>query len=236
MNPKIYPVIHYLDWETTYVEVVKAINCGADGVFLISHRNNDDDIIESAQDIRIRFPDFPVGINFLSKGPSVAARICYGQGFHMMWGDNVGVSSSGVVEPAMEIHHFQHGGNDSKAFEVFASVAFKYQQHEPRPEVAARVALEMGFIPTTSGAGTGEAPGLMKIANMSRATDGVLAVASGMTPENVSMYAPYLSHILVATGVALDEHRLDPDKLRLLIENSKGPHKIMVNLTLNLKD
>ena len=38
-----------------------------------------------------------------------------------------------------------------------------------------------------------------------------------MTPENVASYAPYLSHILVATGVALDEHSIDVEKLTQLI-------------------
>jgi len=72
-----------------------------------------------------------------------------------------------------------------------------------------------GFIPTTSGSATGKAPQLAKIISMSQ--HGVLAVASGMTPDNVSDYAPYLSHILVSTGISLDEYRIDPDKLKRLI-------------------
>ena len=87
--------------------------------------------------------------------------------------------------------------------------------------VELRNALAAGFIPTTSGSGTGSAPDLEKIVAMSRATGGVLAIASGMTPWNVAQYAPYLSHILVATGIALDEHRIDADKLCLLIANAR---------------
>lgn len=34
---KVYPVIHYYNKETTISEAAKVFECGADGVFLISH-------------------------------------------------------------------------------------------------------------------------------------------------------------------------------------------------------
>lgn len=103
------------------------------------------------------------------------------------------------------------------AISVFGSVAFKYQPDEPNPAEAARQALAVGMIPTTSGAATGLAPEIAKIKGMSAAASGRLAVASGMTPDNVAEYAPHLSHILVATGVARDEHTLDPLLLRRFV-------------------
>lgn len=217
-SPKILPVIHYLDRATAFAEVNKAVQCGADGAFLISHHGNDEELLDVGVAIKKEHPDFPIGINLLSIDALDAARSATALAFPMLWGDDVGVDSRGLTD---EGHHIAAMVCANPGFQVFASVAFKYRPHEPDPVKAAQNALEARFIPTTSGSGTGSAPELEKIVAMSKATGGVLAIASGMTPSNVAQYAPYLSHILVATGIAMDEHRIDVDKLRLLIEHAR---------------
>lgn len=215
-SPKIFPVIHYLDRDTAFSEVDMAVTFGADGVFLISHRGNDRELLEVGAAIQKKYPDFPIGINLLSTGAVDAVAQALSQGYPMLWGDDVGVDSMGMTEVGFRV------AATSPGLIVFASVAFKYRPYEPDPSKAARYALDAGFIPTTSGSGTGSAPDLAKIMEMSQATNGVLAVASGMTPENVAQYAPYLSHILVATGIAVDDHRMDPEKLSILISNARA--------------
>jgi predicted TIM-barrel enzyme len=97
---------------------------------------------------------------------------------------------------------------------VFAGVAFKHQRPEPNPELAARMADKFGFIASTSGSATGVAAEVDKIARLRTALgDAPLAIASGVTPENVHEYAPHLSHILVATGVSESFHEFDYEKL-----------------------
>jgi hypothetical protein len=218
-TPKILPVIHYLDRETAFAEVGTAVLCGADGVFLISHNGNDEELLDVGVALKKKHPGFPIGINLLSTGALEAARSATALAFPMFWGDDLGVDSNGVNDAGRQIEAVRHG---NPGFQVFASVAFKYRPHEPDPAKAAQNALAAGFIPTTSGSGTGSAPDLEKIVAMSGATGGVLAIASGMTPWNVAQYARYLSHILVATGIALDQHRIDADKLGLLIANSRA--------------
>ena len=218
-NPRIIPVIHYLDRETAFAEVGTAVLCGADGVFLISHHGNDEELLDVGVAIKRKHPGFPIGINLLSTGALEAARSATALAFPMLWGDDLGVDSNGVTDAGRQIEALRHG---NPGFQVFASVAFKYRPHEQDPAKAAQNALAAGFIPTTSGSGTGSAPDLEKIVAMSSSTGGVLAIASGMTPWNVAQYAPYLSHILVATGISLDEYRIDADKLRLLIANARS--------------
>lgn len=218
-SPKIYPVIHYLDRETSFAEVGTAVLCGADGVFLISHHGNDQELLDVGAAIRKKHPGFPIGINLLSTNARDAKANAVSLGFPMLWGDDVGVDSTGLTEVG------SHMAAPCPGLMVFASVAFKYRPYEPDAAKAARCALEAGFIPTTSGPGTGSAPDIEKIVAMSMATGGMLAIASGMTPWNVAEYAPFLSHILVATGIAIDEHRMDADKLGLLIANARaGTH------------
>lgn len=229
MNPKIYPVVHYLNRRTAFAEADKAAQGGADGIFLIAHPGPnhsrreaqalDQELLEVGVKIRAKLPGFPIGINLLSTGALMAAQDAIEYDYPMVWGDNMGVDSSGVRPVGREIANAKQDAGS--AIEVFASVAFKYQREELDPARAAHVALSTGFIPTTSGSATGSAPDVAKIASMSEATKGVLAIASGMTPENVALFAPHLSHILVATGIAIDEHKLDISRLRQLIANSR---------------
>ena len=229
MNPKIFPVVHYLDRATAFSEADKAAQGGADGIFLIAHPSArmspgeaqalDRELLAIGVDIQANLANFPIGINLLSTAPIIAAESAIQQGYWMVWGDDMGVDSTGVNQTGQQIAAAK--ASHGSPIEVFASVAFKYRRAEPDPAQAAAMALSAGFIPTTSGSATGNAPEVAKIASISEATKGVLAIASGMTPENIALFAPYLSHVLVATGIAIDEHRLDASRLRQLIVNSR---------------
>ncbi len=100
----------------------------------------------------------------------------------------------------------------------------KYQAFEPDPGLAAAKALELSFTPTTSGAATGSAPSLAKIEGIRRAIgpDAPLACASGMTLDNIAVFAPLLSHVLVATGVSRDEHHFDARRLETFIHLARS--------------
>jgi len=78
---------------------------------------------------------------------------------------------------------------------------------------------------TTSGVATGHSADLEKINTFRRACgDSPLAVASGITPENVKQYIPMVDAVLVATGINFkdDFYNIDPVKLALLMENIGG--------------
>lgn len=216
---KIYPVIHFLSRGLALDQVAVARDCGADGVFLISHHGNDDELVVVARAAKQAHPDFRIGINLLSQNPLQACIQAKDERLDMVWADDMGVGSGGVNAMAEELSHFAQVHPE---IQLFASVAFKYCTREPDPPRAAQMAQSLGFIPTTSGSATGHAPEVQKIKDMSAATQGGLAIASGMTPENIGLYAPYLSHILVATGIGMDEYRINPARLKLLIENC-GP-------------
>jgi predicted TIM-barrel enzyme len=159
-------------------------------------------------------PDFEIGINMLHTNPVAAAQAALAGKLNMVWADNMGVNSEGLSAVGEDMRQF---AADHPEIALFASVAFKYQPVDLDPARAARNAQAAGFIATTSGEATGAPPDLFKIASMSVATGAELAVASGMSPENVGEFSPLLSHILVASGIAIDEYRLDPLKLTQLI-------------------
>lgn len=215
---KTYPVIHFLNRQLALSEVGVARDAGADGVFLISHQGDDATLIDVAQQARDAHPGFPIGINLLSRSAEDAVHATVAHGLPMVWADDMGVSSAGLSQEGVRLAAL---ACSYPGLMFFASVAFKYQAPEPRPDEAARQALAAGFLPTTSGAGTGQAPDVGKVASMSAAAGGLLAVASGMTPENIATFAPYLSHCLVATGIGHDEHRIDFEKLVRFIAASR---------------
>ena len=217
---KILPVIHHLDDTTTLTHADLARACGADGVFLISHSGDDSGLPALANTIAGRWrqsTDTPalIGINLLNTAPTAAFGYALAHGLDAIWADAPGVSSYGASKSGQKLSDLAKA---HPQVAVFASVAFKYQPDEANPPAAAREAVKLGMIPTTSGAGTGIAPTVEKIEGMSKAVNGKLAVASGMTCENVAEFAPHLSHILVATGVSKNEHEFDETLLRRFVE------------------
>lgn len=211
-SPAVFPVIHYLDADTAFSEILVARTCGADGVFLISHGNSDVALLGVARLAIREHEGFPIGLNLLSMPCIQAARMAMDVGSTMVWADDMGVGSMGLTAEGKEMSALSRA---NPQLQLFASVAFKYRPHESDPVAAATKARTAGFVPTTSGSATGQAPDRTKIETM--AAGGSLAIASGMTPENVHLYAPFLTQILVATGVARTEHHIDPAKLKALI-------------------
>lgn len=214
---KIYPVIHYKDHSTTLNEARIAYEAGADGVFLISHLGHNENLIPVAVEIK-KTLGFHVGLNFLGNDAMYTAKIVKEYGLDMVWSDYCGLSSEGLSLEGYELHFW---ADYNKNIEIFASIAFKYQADEPNPPLAAELAKKYGFIPTTSGSGTGHAPTVDKIESMSTATGGWLAVASGMTPENIEQFKDHISHVLVSTGISKDEYHFDEEKIKRFVKLAK---------------
>jgi predicted TIM-barrel enzyme len=210
---KVLPVIHYVDHETTLKQADLAFEAGADGVFLITHSSYccDSDLLRPLITLRQAYTKKFIGLNLLSANAVEAFKIARDVNASGVWIDDPGITSNGVTPQGLELHA---ASKQAPHIEVYASVAFKYQNPEPNPPAAAHNAVMQGFIPTTSGAATGVPPDLEKIVAMYKRTQPWgLAVASGMTPDNVVPYVPYLSHILVSTGVSANENHFDYEKL-----------------------
>lgn len=212
---QVLPVVHYLNYTQALAEADLAFRAEADGVFLISHGNENKALPRLARILKDRHPGKRIGLNLLGESPLLALDIAEQCGVDMVWADNPGVTSAGWTPEGAALASALRGGG---AVTFFGSVAFKYQPIEPEPGRAAVLAAMNGMLPTTSGSATGSAPEVEKVRLMSEALGGgPLAVASGMTPENVSDYLPYITHYLVATGVSVDAHHFDEAKLRAFI-------------------
>lgn len=226
---KIYAVVHHSNLPLSLAQAKIAVDGGADGVFLISHKGEDSAVAQVAGQLRYIWDTWPaqrdaaapfIGINLLQTNPSSALVLAASLRLDAVWLDAPGVSSKG---PTPGVQLLTECMRRHPSVSVFGSVAFKYQPADPDPAGAAAQALAAGMIPTTSGTATGVAPSMANVKSMSAATGGLLAVASGMTPANVAEYTPFLSHILVATGISQTEHSIDPQLLASFVAAVRGP-------------
>jgi predicted TIM-barrel enzyme len=70
---------------------------------------------------------------------------------------------------------------------------------------------------TTSGEATGRAAEPAKLQAMhEEAGETPLGIASGITPDNVRAYTPYVTWFLVASGISVDFHNLSPELVKSL--------------------
>lgn len=215
IRPRIFPVIHLSTLALLLANAARCVRAGVDGVFLIDMSGRDDWIDDACGVVRKSFPELRIGVNRLSVGAEASVQRSLAIGVEMTWADNSGITSVGPSPMARSIS----GMVAATAHEFFAGVAFKYQQPEIDPGRAAKWATDLGLVPTTSGDATGVPAAQDKIEAMREAL-GVgqrLAIASGITPENVSRYRHLATDFLVATGISIDEHELDPQRLAMLV-------------------
>lgn len=214
MIMEVLPVIHIKTKTSALRQLELVLKAGADGAFFISHMGEDKLVVDVADDAKRFFEDAKIGINLLSMNPVYACGESVMYGLDMVWGDDMGFDSVRNSQTSNFISRF---AMEFPEKDVFASVAFKYRPKEQSPTAAAARALGFGFVPTTSGEATGSPPSVEKVAAMSKVVGGRLAVASGLTPENIKAYAPYISHALVATGISKAEGEFDEGRLREFI-------------------
>jgi len=216
---RIWPVIHVLDAPAAIANAAIAASAGAYGVFLIQMDGQDHLLDPIGKAIAQEFPSLALGVNYLSMEADFALSRSIRQGYQATWSDKPGVRSDGanaMAEAAADqLRRVEHT--------FFASVAFKYQPVDHDPGKAAQQALALGMVPTTSGSATGVAPNLEKLRLMRQAigSENRLAVASGVTPVNVGAIAPYVTDILVATGIGRDFYTFDAGLLQQLLTSAR---------------
>lgn len=213
----ILPVIHYADDNQAMRNAERAVAAGCPGVMLIEMSGKNHVLPQIAGSIKAVWPDLLVGLNFLNATTAREMPSSMIYQLDMTWTDEQLTHSSGGAR--MEAIRIAQSLNGRRDHLFFCGVAFKYQPAEPDPASAAREAVRLGMIPTTSGPGTGQAADPSAIAALRAAIgpDAPLAIASGITPENVGAFLPHLSHILVSTGVSSSFHEFDPARLAALV-------------------
>lgn len=220
----ILPVIHVESLEQALRNTKIARDAGSDGVFLINHGMADEALLAVHDAVADAHPGWWVGVNCLGLSPEQVFAVVSPK-VGGVWIDNAGIEEGQEDQPYAER---VSAVRQSRALGClyFGGVAFKYQRHVDDLEAACRVAARYMDVVTTSGPGTGHAADVEKIRRMKQALDGTpLAIASGITPENVADYLPYADSFLVATGISRSFTELDPVRVRALVERARSSER-----------
>ena len=200
MKKFVLPVIHCGEGEEAIPNVRIAVEAGADGVFLINHGIWPAQLLDLAEEVRGLFPDLWIGVNVLGWDVDEVS-------------DNLPEGIQGIWTDACEVKPSTFKGT------YFGGVAFKTHGLVKDPSAAAKAAMSKMDVITTSGPGTGKAASVEKVRIIREAIGKMpLALASGVTPENVDGYLPCVDYFLAATGISKDFYTLDPKRVRALVE------------------
>ncbi len=215
----LLPVIHVRDSEQTLRNVAIAQTAGADGVFLINHSDEQGnrplsfrDLVAIHAQAVAAFPAWWIGVNCLDLAAAAVFQHV-DETVSAVWVDNGEIDEDAELQTAAAtiLRARQQAGWQGT---YFAGVAFKYQRPVKALARAARIGSDYIDVVTTSGPGTGQSASAEKIATMKGAIgDKPLAIASGITPENVATYLPFVDVFLVATGISHSFFELDAAKV-----------------------
>ena len=213
----VLPIVHVESRPQTMRNLHLAKEAGVDGVFLLSHGQiGDDELLAIHHELAREVPGLWLGVNCLGLGlEDVFSRA--GSSVDGVWVDDALIDEFDEEQhTARRVLEAQETAGWRGLY--FGGVAFKYQRPVQDVARAARLAAKYMDVVTTSGPGTGQAAAPEKVRRMKQAIgDHPLALASGVTPENVTEYLPWVDAVLVATGISYNFEDLDPARVRDLV-------------------
>jgi predicted TIM-barrel enzyme len=213
----LLPVIHPASWDQALASIRVATDAGVKGIFLINQGMSTDEVLRLVVEVRRQHSALWVGVNLLGLDPAAALATaldaCEGR-IDGIWSDDAGIG--GPVAQAFLEERRRRGWTGL----YFGGVAFKYQTPVPDtglPDVA-EAALPYVDVVCTSGPGTGMEATPQKLAHMrgGMGSSAALALASGVTADNVVRYLVDVDAFLVGTGIEASFGVLDPGKLQRL--------------------
>src|SRR3989338_8860847 len=187
-----------------------AFRGGADGVFLIGHNMPYTEVLYIYEQVRKQFFARWIGINLLDVSaaddwPKLRA-IAQREKVNALWMDSLPEACRAMSQTDAEL---------------FGGVAFKYRDSDLMGEglfMACQNALNYVDTVTTSGDKTGSPPDVAKVQAMREAIrpHDSLALASGVSVENVALFKPYVDTFLVASSIT--ERRADRGGQEYLVQ------------------
>ena len=225
----VFPVIHVLTHDQACLNVEIAIEEECAGVFLINHDFEVEKFLPVIRSVRSEFPDIWLGVNFLAvTGKNAFPRLaeleengCRIDGY---WADDACIDeSSSIKEQAKAAEILETRRQCGWNGMYFGGTAFKKQRPVAEEDYAtsAGIAARWMDVVTTSGSATGIAAGPNKVKVFREGVGhNALALASGITPENIGSYAHLIDACLVATGINKqdDFYNIDRGRLTRLLE------------------
>jgi uncharacterized protein len=220
------PVIHPVTKETAIQSIDAAVQFDADGIFLINQGMSSSQVLAFIPEVHRRHEDLWIGVNLLGLYPEEVIGLISTLPVGGIWSDNADIDERSDPQPAGE--RFRQARQETGWQGLyFGGVAFKYQREVPTsllPDAARKATPWMDVI-TSSGPGTGYAATVEKAKALRSGAGGhPLALASGVSPENVGGFLPHVDAYLVASEIETAKYSgiLVPERTKLLAERIHG--------------
>lgn len=200
MKTEIIPVIHMTSEAQVMTNIQTCVECGIKKVFIINHVVKVDELMLCAIKVAIKYPLLWVGINPLGVPAEKALSMPIPSIIQGVWCDET------ISIPRNRVRTFKGM--------VFGGVAFKYQPQPADLKQACEEAKTQTSVATTSGAGTGQPATISKIKAMREYLgEHPLAIASGVSIDNIDNYKGLANYLLVATSIIDDDEMIIKEKL-----------------------
>lgn len=220
----IIPAIHVESVYRTLLNCEISIKSGADGVFLINHSISPQDLLEIHSKAHSEFPNLWIGVNCLGYDPETTFQMISND-VDGIWVDNAMINED--TDNQFNAEHINKI-REEKEYKglYFGGVSFKYQKKVDNLEKVSRIAKRYMDIVTTSGKGTGQSADISKIQRMKdELKDFPLAIASGITINNIDNYLDKADCFIVANGISLTWTELNAERIKLIVEKVKNYNK-----------
>ncbi len=224
---KVFPVVHINEVDIATQQAELALEAGADGVYLIDHATlSPTPTMTVFKELRASSPQAFIGVNFLFKTPLQAFDL-----LAALAGESKDLPDALWVDDCSQtrtsVDRFKLSRPDVYSRVQYAGgVAFKYTSTatEDPAKAAAEATRLKDFVDivVTSGPGTGSPTNSDKVKAMKEAIgDKPLAIASGVTPDNVGKFAA-ADQVFVATGIETGKYSgiFVPDSLKQMVEEA----------------
>lgn len=198
---EIIPVIHMLNEKQVFANVDTCLDCDIKKIFLINHQVMNEELLHTAFQVKKQHSKLWVGINLL--GLSTKESLNLDIPVDGMWCDET------ISEKEANCRKFQGI--------FFGGIAFKYQPQPKSLEEACLEITKVAEVATTSGEATGKAPSFEKIQTLRKYLGNhPLAIASGISVENIKNYAGLVDYVLVASSITDKNEMIIKEKLKAL--------------------
>lgn len=226
-GPVVTPVIHVLDERQTARNIDIALDAGVAGIFMINHDFPVEPFLPIVRAIRQRYPELWLGLNFLAVTGEHAFPVLghlHDEGCRIdaYWADDACIDERASIADQTQANKIQRARANSAWNGLYLGGTCFKKQREVSPEhygASAEIATHFMDVVCTSGYATGIEAETDKIEVFRQHIgEHVLALASGITPENATCYAD-VDCFLVATGINLDNdfYNIDQQKLKRLL-------------------
>lgn len=214
------PVIHPVSEAIALRSIQTAVEAEADGIWLINQGMRTPELLAFIPTVNRLFPKLWIGVNLLGTPPDKMIGCIKDLPVGGIWSDNAGINEYNDEQPdGVEFRSAREQRGWKGLY--FGGVAFKYQrevQDHMLPVAAQKAAPWMDVI-TSSGPGTGYAASVEKAKALREgAGEHPLALSSGVSPENIDGFLPYVDAYLVASEIETEKYSgiLVPERTHLL--------------------